>query len=403
VLPAITGIPYHSIFIQKKEDNMDTENQIYRRLQKHIDRLPGGFPEVASGLDIKLLKRFFTPEEAEVTMQLSMKPEPLSRIFPRLRKTGKNIGELKQLLDSMMRKGIILTWEEDYDETYYSNAEFAMGGIFNFQIGDLTEEMLNDYHQYQAERRTAAGPGTGGALPLRTIPVAQSIPVPEKYRVSDYDSVRKLVENARGRLSVANCICRLTSQILGEGCQKTDLIEACLMIGTDHARRHVDMGIGRYLTKEEAFELLDKAQQDGLVLQPENSRRPDTICICCGDCCVLLTMLNKHPRPVEMFVTNYYVEFNAELCNGCGVCIDKCQLGARELVDGIAVLNPDRCIGCGNCVALCAQNANTLRKKEPEKVPPKDKVTVNMNTLSRRFGKWNMFIIRLKMMLGMKV
>jgi electron transport complex protein RnfB len=175
------------------------------------------------------------------------------------------------------------------------------------------------------------------------------------------------------------------------------------MIGTDHTRRHVDMGIGRYITKEEAFELLDKAQRDGLVLQPENSQRPDTICICCGDCCVLLTMLNKHPRPVEMYVTNYYVEFNAELCNGCGVCVDKCQLNARSMVDGIAQINPDRCIGCGNCVVLCSQEANTLQKKEPEKLPLKDKDAVNMKTLTRKIGTWNIMKVRMKMLLGMKV
>ena len=381
---------------------MDKTEQVYRDLQRHLDRMPGGFPEVESGLDIKLLKRFFTPEEAEMTTKLSMKPEPLKRVYSRVKDRGISLDELRQLLDRMMRKGVILTWEDGYDETHYSNAEFAMGGIFNFQLNILNKEMLTDYHQYQAERRTQAGPGASGPLPLRTIPVEKSIPVPEKYHVSDYDSVRKLVENARGKISVANCICRLTSQILEEGCQKTDLIEACLMIGPDHARRHVDMGIGRYLTKEEAFELLDKAQQDGLVLQPENSRAPDTICICCGDCCVLLKMLNNHPRPVEMYVTNFYAEVDGELCNGCGECVSKCQLNAIT-VDDKARVNLDRCIGCGNCVTLCPPGAVKLVKKEPEKVPPKDKVTVNMNTLARKVGWWNMLKIRTKMLLGMKV
>jgi electron transport complex protein RnfB len=381
---------------------MDKTERVYRDLQRHIDRMPGGFPEVESGLDVKLLKRFFTPEEAEMATQLSMKPEPLKRIYNRVKDSGMSVNELKQMLGVMMRKGVILTWEDGYDETHYSNAEFAMGGIFNFQLNNLNKELLNDYHQYQAERRSQASPGPSGPLPLRTIPVEKSIPVPEKYHVSDYDSVRKLVENARGKISVADCICRLTSQILGEGCQKTDLIEACLMIGPDHARRHVDMGIGRYLTKEEAFELLDKAQQDGLVLQPENSRAPDTICICCGDCCVLLKMLNKHPRPVEMYVTNFYAEVDRELCNGCGECVSKCQLNAIT-VDDKARVNLDRCIGCGNCVALCPQGAVKLIKKEPEKVPPKDKVTVNMNTLARKVGWWNMLKVRTKMLLGMKV
>jgi len=382
---------------------MNAENIIYRDLQRHMDRMPGGFPEVESGLDIKLLKRFFTPEEAEMATQLSMKPEPLARIYNRVKNTGMSVEELRQLLDRMMRKGVILTVEEDYDETHYCNAEFAMGGIFNFQLNNLTKDLLTDYHQYQAERRSKARSGAGGGLPMRTIPVEQSIPIPEKYRVSDYDSVRNLVENARGKIAVANCICRLTSQILEEGCQKTDLIEACLMIGPDHARRHVDMGIGRYVTKEETFEILDKAKKDGLVLQPENSQRPDTICICCGDCCVLLKMLNQHPRPVEMYVTNFYAEVDRELCLGCNICVGKCQLNAVAIVDGIAEVNLDRCIGCGNCVALCPQEAMKLMKKEPEKVPLKDKNTVNMKALARKIGGWNMFKVRMKMLLGMKV
>jgi hypothetical protein len=44
-----------------------------------------------------------------------------------------------------------------------------------------------------------------------------------------------------------------------------------------------------------------------------------------------------------------------------------------------------------------------MRKKEPEKVPPKDKTTVNMKTLERKIGWWNMLKVRTKMLLGMKV
>ncbi len=382
---------------------MNTESQVYRDLQRHLDRMPGGFPEVESGLDIKLLKRFFTPEEAEMAVQLSMRPEPLVRIHNRVKNEGMSFTELRQLLDRMMRKGVILTVEEGYDETHYCNAEFAMGGIFNFQLSRLTKDLLTDYHQYGAERRAKDRPGAGGGLPLRTIPVEQSIPVPAKYRVSDYDSVRNLVGNARGKIAVANCICRLNTEIFGGKCEKTDLVEACLMIGPDHARRHVDMGIGRYVTKDEAFEILDKAQKDGLVLQPENSQRPDTICICCGDCCVLLKMLNQLPRPAEMYVTNFYAEVDRELCLGCNICVGKCQLNAITIVDDVAEVNLDRCIGCGNCVALCPQEAMKLIKKEPEKVPLIDKDTVNMKALARKIGGWNMMKVRAKILLGLKV
>ena len=88
---------------------MDNESRVYRDLQRYLDRLPGGFPEVESGLDISLLKRFFTPEEAGLAMQLSMKPEPLERIYSRVRKSGMSLEELRRILDWMMRKGTILT------------------------------------------------------------------------------------------------------------------------------------------------------------------------------------------------------------------------------------------------------------------------------------------------------
>ncbi len=57
----------------------------------------------------------------------------------------------------------------------------------------------------------------------------------------------------------------------------------------------------------------------------------------------------------------------------------------------------------GNCVALCPINANRLCKKETEKVPLKDKNTVNMKMLSGRAGGWNVLKIRMKMLLGLKV
>ena len=40
---------------------MNTENRIYHDLQKYLDRMPSGFPEVESGLHIKLLKYLFAP------------------------------------------------------------------------------------------------------------------------------------------------------------------------------------------------------------------------------------------------------------------------------------------------------------------------------------------------------
>jgi ferredoxin len=163
------------------------------------------------------------------------------------------------------------------------------------------------------------------------------------------------------------------------------------------------MGIGRFITKEEAFDILGKAQESGLVLQPENSEQPEAICCCCGDCCVLLKQITRAPRPADLYVSNYYVEVNSELCNGCEACVLICQLDARVMVEGVSTINLDRCIGCGNCVTVCATNANRLRRKEEKMSLFKDKEDYNMTMLSNRVGKRKMLFLKTKMFLGSKV
>ena len=74
----------------------------------------------------------------------------------------------------------------------------------------------------------------------------------------------------------------------------------------------------------------------------------------------------------------------------------------RELTTPFSEDFSEVCIGCGSCVVLCAQGANSLRRKEPVKIPLKDKTAVNMRILTGRVGKWNMMKIRTKMLLGMK-
>jgi electron transport complex protein RnfB len=367
---------------------MDTENKVYRELQKFLDTMPGGFSAMESGSDIRLLKYLFTPEEAKVAMYLTMKPERAKEIHDRIKKSGSSLSlkELKRILDKMLYKGILRPYYEGYDETHYRAPDPTAGGMLSVQLDQkLTREFYDYVNEYMAEtigKRTTPKPKI--LNPLRTVPVEKSIPHAEKFPVNTYDDVRKMVKNAPGPFAVANCICRQKTKRFGVKCAKTDLEETCLMIGPDHARRYVNMGVGRFITREEVYDILKRAQEDGLVIQPENSQKPEAICICCGDCCVFLKPMKAHPRPAEMFLTNYYAEVNPELCNGCEICVEKCQMDARAMVDGIAVVNLDRCIGCGNCVVLCSSNANILKKKEQEIVPPDDKDAYYKTLLSHR-------------------
>ncbi len=368
---------------------MDTETNVYHDLQNFLDTLPGGFSATESGSDIRLLKYLFTPEEAKVAVHLSMKPQTAKQIQYRIKKSGISIStkELKGILNQMLHKGTLRPYYEGYDQTHYGAPDPTAGGMLSVQLDHkLTKEFFNYLNEYAGETFGKRTSSPKILNPLRTVPVGESIPRPEKFPVNTYDDVGKMIEGAPGPFAVANCICRQKTKRFGVKCTKTELEETCLMINPDHARHYVDMGVGRFISREEVHDILRQAQKDGLVLQPENSQKPEAICVCCGDCCVFLKPIKAHPRPVEFFLANYYAVVAPELCDGCGICIEKCQMDARAMVDGIAVVNLDRCIGCGNCVVLCSSNANRLEKKEQEIVPPDDKDAYYMTLLSHRQG-----------------
>ena len=381
---------------------MDTEAAVFRRLQKHLDNSPVGYPETESGVELELLSKLFTPEEAEIATYLStFKLEPIKTIHRRLKKAGMAMSrdQLQKKLDTMARKGVVLVYREGHKERCYKNTGVTAGGIVDFQVDRLTPELIDTFDRYHKEQFVhAETTGRVGIPQLRTIPVETSVPVTGKYKVNTYDDARHLVENAPGPLAVANCVCRQTRDLKGEHCRYSDIRETCLQIGPDHARQYVEMGIGRYISRGEALAVLDRAREAGFILQPENSLNPEAICCCCGDCCGLLSAVKNSPRPADMYASNYYA-----VCTGCGTCVARCQLEARTLVDGKAVVDLDRCIGCGNCVVTCESGASRMVAKEIKHVPPKDKDTMFLNILEKKIGRWNVWKLRLKMLLGIRV
>jgi electron transport complex protein RnfB len=57
---------------------------IYNQLAQHLNNLPGGYPATESGIELRILKRLFTPEEAEIAVHLTLTPEPAAAIAQRI-------------------------------------------------------------------------------------------------------------------------------------------------------------------------------------------------------------------------------------------------------------------------------------------------------------------------------
>ena len=132
----------------KSMETQLSETQIYRKLQRHLDRLPIGFPPSGNGEDIQLLKHVFSPKEAQIACCLSHEPRPLEKIYDRASHLVSSREELAPLLLSMVKKGG-LEFRREGDQELYANAPLVVG-IYELQVGRLTPEFIRDFEAYSA-------------------------------------------------------------------------------------------------------------------------------------------------------------------------------------------------------------------------------------------------------------
>jgi Fe-S-cluster-containing hydrogenase component 2 len=159
---------------------------------------------------------------------------------------------------------------------------------------------------------------------------------------------------------VADYICRKERRLVGEGCDKP--METCLGMGSA-ADLYIRHGLGREISQDEALQILEVANQAGLVLQPGNAVEANFICCCCGDCCGVLRNVKRHPQPASVVSSGYYASSDPQVCSACGDCVDRCQMEAVSVDNGYAVVDLQRCIGCGLCVTTCTTGAMHLQRK----------------------------------------
>ena len=375
---------------------METES-VYRRLQRHIDQMPVGFPATESGVEIRLLQHLFTPEEAEMALHLSAIPEPLEKIHSRAKKSGIGLGELRKGLNRLAAKGAIHKTKTE-GKPHFSKMMLAIG-MFEFQVNRLTKEFHRDVLQYMDEGFGKAFL-TAGTPQMRTIPISEEV-IPERS-IGTYDGARELVQKAEGPFGVLNCVCRQGMDLLEQPCRQTDIRETCLVLG-EFATASIRSGAAREVSREEMMGLLDRADAEGMVLQPQNTQDPSFICCCCGCCCGVLATAKKLPRPAEYFDTNYYAAVDEDLCTECETCGDRCQMDAIHYEDGVASVDRLLCIGCGLCVTTCPDGAIQLFAKERAKTPPRSRDELYRKILVERFGVLGTAKLAGKKILGMKI
>jgi len=346
-------------------------NTAYEHLARALDALPNGFPRTPSGVEIRLLAKILSPEEARLASHLTGKREPVETIARRADMSPRDAG--RELVD-LAKRGVVWSGEVD-GSVGFRLAPFIVG-IYEAQLGIMDEEFARLFEQYMEE-----GGATGIMQPLPSLHrVLPSQGVIEPDRILPYDDVRAIIERAK-TFRVRGCICRVQQDLIGQ--RKCDFpLENCIIIYESERPPSPDD-----ISKERAIEILDETEKVGLVHTTANVVDDITyICNCCGCCCGILRGFNEWGIDEAIARANYLALVDTESCTGCEICVQRCQVGAMSMNDGAAHVNPERCIGCGLCVTGCPSDAVNLKRKPDAEIidPPSDYATWERERLRNR-------------------
>lgn len=335
---------------------------VYKKLAQVLDSMPQRFPPTPDGLEIKILKKIFEPDEAELFCKLKLKFESVDDIAIR---TGMDKDFLDKKLTEMWKKGQIMGL--DFGKTKLFKMMPWMVGIYEYQVKRMDEEfakLCEKYLSYVGKEILGRSPRY-----MQVLPVEETLKIEQE--VLPFEKVSEIIEKGKS-FGVAQCICRKEKALAGKPCDKPQ--EVCLSVAKIPGVIEQFDHWGRPITKEEAYNILKRAEEAALVHLTFNTQ-DDTnfICNCCGCCCAVLTAINKMGVN-EAVNSRYRAKIDVEQCSGCGICKDeRCQVNAIVEKDGVYSVLEQRCIGCGLCVSTCPSDAIELIKKEDNwTLPPKD-------------------------------
>ena len=233
---------------------------IYRRLATRVNEIPNGFPATESGVELRLLAKMFTPDEAALASVMRLTSEPADGIALRADVDEKvAFGHLQ----AMAVKGLIMRRTSE-DGVAFSLKPFIVG-FYEAWLPRMDEEYAALFEAYFQETR--AGILRDGPSVHRVIPVEVAIPF--EVEIFPYERATAMLDRAKS-WGVRDCICRVQKRLIGEACDHP--VENCLILAPVENAFEGSQDI-RPLTKEEALVVLREAEEAGLIHSSGNYRR----------------------------------------------------------------------------------------------------------------------------------
>ena len=277
-----------------------------------------------------------TDEMAEVALKMKVrKPMTFSQI---LKATGKEEKELEKLLEEMSIVGLLeYNWENPKREKQYVLPMFVPGSA---EFTNMNRKQLEEHPELgrffermsrlPLEKVTPMVPPGGAGIGMHVIPVEKAIEM--ENQSIDIEHISHWLKKYDGKYAASPCSCRLSRQTYDEGCAD-DPEDWCIAVG-DMADYVVETQKGgRYITYEEALDILKRAEDNGFVHQITNIDGKDkifAICNCNVNVCYALRTSQLFNTP-NMSRSAYVAHVKTENCVACSRCVEYCPAGAVKL------------------------------------------------------------------------
>lgn len=307
--------------------------------------------------------------------------------------------EFNQFFEGMVRKGFIWLEREKGGQTYFRLAPIMVGWFEIFlSDGQETEDKREFARRVDAFFQSL---GILGNLPWRYLynfrskyfgrpnkriavvrerqPGRQTLSVKldqpltaSAPQVYSPESVYELLDKySQGpEIALVHCFCRQWHKLVGENCRFELPSESCFALGK-MGKMAVNYGIGRYISRQEAFSLIKSFQKRGVVHQVFHERDDLTkgeigLCNCCWDCCGVIGSYSRGLLPLR-FKSHYlaWVQYPLQ-CEECCICEEFCSVLAIKVVNGHPQIDSRKCLGCGQCELHCPQGVIALHYQERE-------------------------------------
>ena len=271
-------------------------------------------------------------DEADIAIAAGLRKERTAGYLAK--KVGKTVQEVQPLLDNLVYYGIFRrSMDKALGEDVYYMQIFAPG-ILEMMVNQ--KELLETHPEVgrafdEYTRNLAASMGAmipDGYGLMRVIPVESALEGIEG--VSDYERISHYLDKY-DRFSVSPCSCRASRSSLGDGCGHLEE-DMCVQMGRG-AEHYIRTGRAREITREQALEIIQRAEENGLMHDMVNIEEPGesaAICNCCACACFGLRVgLMFGAR--DAIRSNYVAEVDEAKCVACGQCVETCPGNALKL------------------------------------------------------------------------